>query len=80
MVGSPEKVETKDLLTKDNYKFWLEEIDLLLSVNGVDDFIYKEKIRSIDKSKIKKENISNYTKVKKKKKKKIFMIWVLLWR
>jgi len=74
MVGSPEKVETKDLLTKDNYKFWLEEIDLLLSVNGVDDFIYKEKIRSIDKNKKKKENISNYTKVKKKKKKKIFMI------
>jgi len=55
------EVATKDLLTKENYKLRLQEIDLFLSINWVDDYIYEEKIEFKDKSKIKK----------KKKKKKI---------
>jgi len=56
------EVATKDLLTKENYKLRLQEIDLFLSINWVDDYIYEEKIEFKDKSKIKK---------KKKKKKNL---------
>ena len=49
------EVATKDLLTKENYKLRLQEIDLFLSINWVDDYIYEEKIEFKDKSKIKKK-------------------------
>jgi len=66
MVDGIERVATKGLLTKENYKLWLQEIDLLLSINGVDDYIYEEKIKYIDKRKIKKEDISKHKKVKRR--------------
>ena len=42
-------IATKDLLTRDNYRLWLQEIDLLLTINGVGDYIRKEKIKTVEK-------------------------------
>jgi len=68
MVDGIERVATKDLLTKENYKLWLQEIDLLLTINGVDDYINEEKIKYIDKSEIIKEDISIFKKSQEKRK------------
>jgi len=72
MVDGIERVATKDLLTKENYKLWLQEIDLLLTINGVDDYINEEKIKYIDKSEIIKEDISIFKKSQEKRK---FILW-----
>jgi len=45
MVDGKERVATKDLLTKENYKLWLQEIDLLFiyeCMNGADDYNYEK--------------------------------------
>jgi len=68
MVDGIERVATKDLLTKENYKLWLQEIDLLLTINGVDDYINEEKIKYIDKSEIIKKIISIFKKSQEKRK------------
>jgi len=51
---------TKILLTSGNYKVWSQQIDLLLSVNGVDEYYHQEKLKKINKDKREKDKESKY--------------------
>jgi len=55
---------TKHLLTSNNYRLWLTDMDLLLVINDVDDYVYEEKVKVIKKNKIAKENLKKYKKVR----------------
>jgi len=48
---------TSNTLTRENYRIWLNEISLLASSNGVREYLHQEKIKTIKKSEISKDEL-----------------------
>jgi len=57
------RIATGNILTRENYRIWLKEINLLASPNSVREYLHQEQIKTIHKSQITKEDLKNHIKV-----------------
>jgi len=64
MIKEIEDKRTEDLLTTNNYRLWLQEIDILISGKGLEDYLYEQKMELIEEDMIPFQSRKLYRKVK----------------
>jgi len=64
MIKEIEDKRTEDLLTINNYRLWLQEIDILISGKGLEDYLYEQKMELIEEDMIPFQSRKLYRKVK----------------
>jgi len=66
MIEEIEDKRTEDLLTANDYRLWLQEIDILVSGKGLEDYLYEQKIELIDEDKMPSHSKELYRKFKER--------------